>query len=70
MHIKHTIFLRVPCQVKQIFAIKTGELLDSVKKDCHTVIITVQQSLYICYYLLFFRIAIIIPAMPHDPVFR
>ncbi len=32
-HIKHTIFLRVPCQVKQIFAIKAGDLLDSVKKQ-------------------------------------
>ena len=29
-HIKHTIFLRVPCQVKQIFAIKAGDLLDLV----------------------------------------
>ena len=33
-HIKHTIFLRVPCQVKQIFAIKAGDLLDSVKTGC------------------------------------
>ena len=32
MHIKHTIFLRVPCQVKQIFAIKAGDLLDFGKK--------------------------------------
>ena len=32
-HIKYTIFLRVPCQVKQIFAIKAGDLLDSVKKQ-------------------------------------
>ena len=31
-HIKHTIFLRVPCQVKQIFAIEAGNSLNSVKK--------------------------------------
>ena len=31
-HIKHTIFLRVPCQVKQIFTIEAGNSLKSVKK--------------------------------------